>query len=222
MAHDVDVLIPAKDPGRFLKLAVESALTQTDVSRWVTILDDHSSDPSVVTDLPQGRGVTVLRSDRTLGQCRARNRLLRETSAPWVQLLDADDELVGQDKLSRQLAAAERSGADVVYSDVRIHDETTNRDVVLVSSPVLGLTSRIPQVGTFLFRRSVLPRHEAPFRDAYADGGAVWDFVYRLLKTEAKFHYTPGVGVLYRTGYKPSGQGDPTAGVERAKAEHAP
>ena len=111
----VAVVVPTRDRCALLAATLRSALAQVDVDLEVVVVDDGSRDGTArllagVRD-PQ---LHVVRKARPAGVAAARNTGRRATTAPWVALLD-DDDLWAPDKLARQLAAAEATGADWVY-----------------------------------------------------------------------------------------------------------
>lgn len=82
----VSVVVPARDAGRHLRPAVESALACGDVE--VLVVDDGTTDGSLET--LSGLDARVLRSPGR-GEAAARNAGVRAASAPFVTFLDADD-----------------------------------------------------------------------------------------------------------------------------------
>lgn len=109
----VSVLITARDYGRYLPEAIESALSQT-IPCEVIYSDDFSHDNSIETARRyESRGVIVLEAERHLGVCEARNRAIRAATGEFIVHLDGDDVLpVGfvQDHL-----AAMSDGVPFVY-----------------------------------------------------------------------------------------------------------
>src|SRR5215218_3360710 len=116
----VSVVIPTHDRQELLPRTVASALAQQDVEVEVIVVDDVSEarperlaggDPRVrLISLPEPTGVAA-----------ARNAGIAAAAGDWVALLD-DDDLWGPGKLRDQVAAAERTGADWVYSAVVLVD----------------------------------------------------------------------------------------------------
>ncbi len=96
----VSVVIPLYNQGQFLKEAVYSVLAQTQ-PRWeMIIVNDGSTDDS----LQQAQKILAEVSDPRIklvshenqGKGKTRNRGVKETSAPFVCILDADDMLAPQ------------------------------------------------------------------------------------------------------------------------------
>jgi len=89
----VDVVIPCYNDAATISSAVASALEQPETAR-VFVVDDGSDDPDTLERLAQlsAEGVTIIRQENA-GPGAARRTGLAAASAPYVFLLDADDEL---------------------------------------------------------------------------------------------------------------------------------
>ncbi len=85
--HSVSVVIPAYNPGRFLREAVESAVSQQPPPLEVLVIDDGSTEPLSV---PEHALVRVFRQPKS-GVSAARNRGIREARGDLIAFLDADD-----------------------------------------------------------------------------------------------------------------------------------
>jgi len=104
----VAVLVPCHDDRRLVVDAVQSVQEQEPVE--LVVVDDASTDPQTLDALAEleREGTRVVRLTENVGAPAARTVALRETKAPYVFPLDADDEL-----LSGSLAAmADRLDAD--------------------------------------------------------------------------------------------------------------
>ena len=110
---EIAVVIPAYNPGRYLFEAVTTALTQTVTNIEVVVVDDGSEDAKF-PELPADQRLTVVRQSNS-GVSVARNRGAKETSAPLIAFLDADDRW-GPTKLERQLAAMADSESLLCYT----------------------------------------------------------------------------------------------------------
>jgi glycosyltransferase involved in cell wall biosynthesis len=100
----VSVVIPTYNRADLIERSVKSALQQTHQELEVIVVDDASTDqtPAVLARLEDSR-VRVIRHERNEGQCRARNRGVRESRGRYVAFLDSDDEWLPP-KVERQLA----------------------------------------------------------------------------------------------------------------------
>jgi glycosyltransferase involved in cell wall biosynthesis len=110
----VAIVIPCHNAERTLGATLKSALSQRGVLEVIAV-DDGSSDATlaVVRSFePRTRVVTGPNG----GVSAARNRGIAETTADWLQFLDADD-LLEPDTVAARLHTARASGADVVICD---------------------------------------------------------------------------------------------------------
>ncbi len=121
-APKVSVLVPAYNPGRALREAVNSVLAQTLTSFEVIVADDGSSDDAVAWAEAQAAAdprIRVLRAAENRGAAAARNRALAEARGEWLALLDADDRFA-PDRLARLVARGEAQQADIVVDNLRL------------------------------------------------------------------------------------------------------
>src|SRR3954469_10835053 len=101
----VSIGIPCYNSAAWLRKAIDSALAQTHPAKEVIVVDDGSTDNSLLLAGAYGDHVVLRRTHRK-GAPVARNVVLEEAQGEWVQFLDADDYLEPE-KIARQLAEAE-------------------------------------------------------------------------------------------------------------------
>ena len=109
----VSIVMPTYCSGRFLPDSVESVLGQT-WQRWeLLIVDDCSPDDTFETAKAlaarDGR-IRLLRTPANSGPAAARNLALENAAGNYIAFLDSDD-LWKPEKLQRQIAFMERTGA---------------------------------------------------------------------------------------------------------------
>jgi glycosyltransferase involved in cell wall biosynthesis len=123
---EVTVVIPTKDRWDLLERGLSTVLAQRDVDLEVIIVDDGSTAPAPAgsATLADPR-VTMIRNETSLRGAGARNRGIRLARADWIAFLD-DDDFWSPTKLTSQLQAAERDGADFVYCSAVIVDQGLN------------------------------------------------------------------------------------------------
>lgn len=120
----VSVIVPAFNAAPWIQECLRSVLSQSWRELDVLVVDDGSTDETAaVAKAINDPRVRVLRQANR-GAASARNVGLAEASGEWIQYLDADD-LLGECKLERQLAALELSPAGSVASCPWIRFETT-------------------------------------------------------------------------------------------------
>lgn len=98
----VSVLIPCHNAEKYIGETLESVLRQTWQSLEVVVVDDGSTDGSANVIKRFGRENLRYVRQANAGAAAARNRAFAESTAPFVQFLDADD-LLDQDKIERQM-----------------------------------------------------------------------------------------------------------------------
>lgn len=101
----VSVVMPVFNEAPFVEAAVQSVLRQTVSDLELVIVDNGSTDesPEILRRISDPR-VRVFRNPRNLGSAAAGNRAVRESRAPLIARMDADD-IALPDRLEKQLAA---------------------------------------------------------------------------------------------------------------------
>jgi glycosyltransferase involved in cell wall biosynthesis len=89
---DLSVVIPLFNKGPYIARALATVLRQTMPPREIVIVDDGSTDhgPAIVESMKEPR-VRLIRQANA-GASAARSAAIAACDAPWVALLDADDE----------------------------------------------------------------------------------------------------------------------------------
>lgn len=199
----VSIGIPCYNSAAWLREAIDSALAQTHPHKEIIVVDDGSTDTSLLLAGAYGDHI-VLRRTAHRGANFARNLILEEAQGEWVQYLDADDYLEPE-KIARQLAeAAGGDQADVLYSQVWVRqagpegalDHT--RSELDLSRDLYGqwLTWELPQTGGCLWRKSALQsiegwRVDQPCCQEH-------ELYLRALQAGLRFQHTPTPGAVYR------------------------
>lgn len=122
MIPTVSVLIAAYQAESFVEEAVRSALSQAMVAVEVVVVDDASRDGTVaVLDALAGQEprLKVVALPVNRGVAGARNAGLDACTGEWVAVLDCDD-CFHSERLHVLLAAAERTGADMVSDNLAL------------------------------------------------------------------------------------------------------
>jgi glycosyltransferase involved in cell wall biosynthesis len=102
MAKLVSILIPAYNAEKWIEDTIKSALDQTWPKKEIIIVNDGSSDDTLlVARRFASKSVKVI-TQENMGASVARNKALEFAQGDYVQWLDADD-LLAPDKISQQL-----------------------------------------------------------------------------------------------------------------------
>ncbi len=102
MKQLVSILIPCYNSEEFLKVCIESCLSQTWTRKEIIIVDDGSSDHSLEVAKKFTSSSVKIISQKHSNANVARNRALKEASGDYIQYLDADD-LLDSQKIELQM-----------------------------------------------------------------------------------------------------------------------
>ena len=159
----VSILIPCYNASQWIEKAVSSALEQDYENKEVIVVDDGSTDDSLIK-LKKFEPIVTVISTPNHGGNKARNRLLAEATGEWIQYLDADDYLFPS-KVSRQMASlTESDQPDVFFSPslIRFESSIGEPDIKISDIPephdpwILLARWYLPQTGACLWNRKSL------------------------------------------------------------------
>ena len=116
----VSVIIPVFNGVEDLSGAIESALNQRDCETEVIVVNDGSTDGTKALIDHYGSRIIAIHQKNlgAAGLSRTRNNGVAAASGEWIAFLDHDD-LWEPNKLASQLAAAQRTSGDIVYTNAR-------------------------------------------------------------------------------------------------------
>jgi glycosyltransferase involved in cell wall biosynthesis len=114
----LSVVIPAFNAARYIEQAVRSALTQTDLTVEVIVVDDGSTDETAARAGAIDSERVQVRSQPNRGPAAARNAGVRVATGEFLAFLDADDWL--ELEWGREVIDRLRSGAAIAVSDAHI------------------------------------------------------------------------------------------------------
>ena len=189
----VSVIMPAYNAADYIEIAIRSVMAQTH-SRWeLLVIDDGSADETreIVRRLAEEDSrIRPICNEQNMGVAETRNRGLSLCQGQFVALLDCDD-WWHPEKLEKQLALAQQSGADIVYCSYGIMDangeklcedflvpDATDYKKCLVQSVISCSTALLSQEIAEKYRFSATYYHEdlvlwlELLRDGYTARGA--------------------------------------------------
>jgi glycosyltransferase involved in cell wall biosynthesis len=114
----ISVIVPAYNAQSFVSEAIESVSCQTWTHWELIVVNDGSTDgtANIVSDFSK-KDPRIRLIHRENGKlAKARNTGIASASAEFIAFLDADD-VWAPDKLTKQIAVLEKTGAAVVFSD---------------------------------------------------------------------------------------------------------
>ena len=196
----VSVIMPSYRSEPFLAQAVESVLAQTITDWELFILDDQSPDGAWEIAQSYARRdprIRCIRNEENLGVAETRNRGIEAARGEWIAFLDSDD-IWHNEKLEKQLNAAERTGAELMYTAYAIfQDDDPCRVEYAVPQRVdynALLLENVIGCSTAMVHRSALRNYR--FRnDLYHEDYALW---LELLRSGVKAAGCPEILVEWR------------------------
>lgn len=105
----VSILIPCYNAERWLHETIESALAQTWPNKEIIIVDDGSTDNTLMIARRYESSIFKVVSQENSGACASRNKALEWSQGAYIQWLDADD-LLAPDKIEKQMEIAYHVG----------------------------------------------------------------------------------------------------------------
>jgi GT2 family glycosyltransferase len=197
----VSVIIPAYNQASYVSKAIQSVLDQTYSNFEIIVVNDGSTDetPQILARILDPR-VRII-SQPNAGLSAARNTGIRESSAPLVTLLDADD-LFMPDKLAILVAYLENHPEiGMVSGGTQIIDQNDfplSQNIQTPGSLELpGLFFANPFIpSAIMVRRSWLER--VGVFDESLRACEDWDMWHRLAKAGCRFAWVENLVAAYR------------------------
>ena len=152
----VSVVIPTYNRADTVLVAVESVLSQEDITVDVVVVDDGSTDDTRERLASVGDERLTLVVQQNRGRCAARNAGARRATSDWLVFLDSDDELL-PGSLARFAGAAASGPELVVGLNRRLEPSGATRP----GKPLWNEDDSLPigfQAGAFAIRRDVFDR----------------------------------------------------------------
>ena len=204
MTLRVSVIVPAYNHGRFIEEAVDSVLAQTAPAAETIVIDDGSTDDTLVRLASFGARIEVIRQANA-GVSAARNRGATAASGDVIAFLDSDDAWLPT-KLERQVARLETDGGVALVhcgvTEVDADGRTLGSRLDGQEGWVADAMLRFGGEGVVLGGGSAAVVRREAYREA---GGfderlstsADWDFYYRVAQ-RYRVAFVPEALVRYR------------------------
>jgi glycosyltransferase involved in cell wall biosynthesis len=201
----ISIIVPCFNASQTLAAALWSALAQKGVNLEIIVVDDGSSDDSLVVAGTFEPEVQIATGPNR-GVSAARNIGILKTTGEWIVFLDADDTLL-PGTLGQRLATAAETAADVVICEWQESAEingarTDGRirrvdyDAIEADAEIACATHVWATTAAIMYRRSLVEkiggfRQDLPI---IQDARFLFDAAYH----GARFAYSPHVGAIYR------------------------
>lgn len=179
-APRVSVIMPAYNAEAYIEAAIRSVMNQTMPDWELIVLDDGSRDGTcgIVEGLAaEDPRVTLVRNSENMGVARTRNRGFDLCSGRYAALLDSDD-VWHPDKLEKQLARMEQTGAELSCTSYAIVDadgKKIRNDVTVPEWITFEQLLKVNKIGcsTVMLDARILKEHR--FRtDFYHEDYVLW------------------------------------------------
>jgi glycosyltransferase involved in cell wall biosynthesis len=199
----VSVIMPAFNASAWIRRAIDSCRQQTYPDVEIVVVDDGSTD-NTLEILQTYRSEVTWESGPNRGACHARNRAFALSSGRYIQYLDADDYLLPE-KIARQVAFLEATGADAVYGDWRHQYDLPSGRSCLGEIVVSGAQDDVLEAllgGWWTANMTLMLTKEVVSRcggwDETLQAAQDRDFFISVAMTGADIRYQPGCCSVYR------------------------
>lgn len=167
----VDVVIPARNAGRYIAAAIESILAQSRAASRIVIVDDRSTDGTAAAAAAFGHRVQIV-DGAGRGSGSARNLGVRHSNSDLIAFLDADD-VCHPDRLRLQMdALVGNLDAAMVFCDAEYTDASGRPTGALFTCPEYR---REAFLGQLFERNRVLTTSVAMVRRSWFDAVGGFD-----------------------------------------------
>lgn len=134
----VSIIVPVYNAAKYIEQTIDMVCQQTYKDWELILVDDASSDGSadVIEKRikSQGKRIRLIRKDYNEGAAAARNSGIDASSGRYIAFLDADDVWM-PDKLEKQVAFMEKTGAAFSFHSYEFGDEKANPTGRIVRAP---------------------------------------------------------------------------------------
>lgn len=113
----VSVIMPAYNAQHYIKKAIQSVLSQTDIDLELIIINDCSTDgtASILETYRSYENITILTNEVNQGVAHSRNRGIAIAKGKYIAFLDTDDWWT-PDKLKKQVELIEEKNCVLTYT----------------------------------------------------------------------------------------------------------
>ena len=196
----VSVIMPAFNAEKYIGKAIESILNQTLTEFEFIIVNDGSTDRTEEIILSyQDHRIVYVKNEKNLKLVLSLNKAVRMARGKYIARMDADD-ISTKERLSIQLKAIEKTGADVLGSAARYFGDFKKSHVKMMPGSLAEIKycmlSFCPLIHpTIIAKAKVLKENPYSERyDNYAEDFALWAELivkgYRILNiTDICLHY---------------------------------
>ncbi|SFC17511.1 glycosyltransferase family 2 protein [Butyrivibrio sp. YAB3001] len=154
----VSIIVPVYNAANYIKDTIEMVSAQSYKDWELILVDDASKDGSgdVIEEIIRGQGkrIRLIRKNSNEGAAAARNTGIDASSGRYIAFLDADD-IWKPDKLEKQIAFMEKTGAEFSFHSYEFGDELARPTGKVVKVPE-KLTFKQALSRTVIFTTTVM------------------------------------------------------------------
>lgn len=213
----VSVIMPVYNTEEFLAENITSILDQDYQNIELILVDDGSTDLStqIMADFAEQDKRVVNAYQKNSGAPTARNHGLSLAKGDYIYFVDSDDEMATQ-AISKMVAAAEETDADIIMGQFDIVDEQSRflKDAIINLAPGTyrvedskkQLFSLPPMPGNKLIKASLLRTHQLKFEQSLRQAQDLNFYLKKLFHAEKVtvisdivYHYRIRLGSISHT-----------------------
>ena len=135
----VSIVVPVYNAAKYIENTIRMVGEQTYKDWELILVDDASRDGSaeLIEEIirKQGKRIRLIRKNTNQGAAEARNAGIDASSGRYIAFLDADD-VWKPDKLEKQIAFMEKTGAAFAFHSYEFGDENARPTGKIVHAPV--------------------------------------------------------------------------------------
>ncbi len=205
----VSILIPIYNAEAWITETLESVLSQTWQHKEIILVDDGSTDNSLIIAKSFESPVVKVLGQENQGASAARNRALREAQGDFIQYLDADD-LLAPDKIERQIQLLSARNADCVAAGEWTRFYNSPTEAIFLPEPVWNDLSPVDWLicsweggGMIPLHAWLVPRQIAEKAGSWNEGLSLNDdgeYFCRVLLASRGVTFCRGAKAFYRSG----------------------
>ncbi len=184
----VSIVVPVYNAANYIENTIKMVCSQTYKDWELILVDDASSDNSVqvIEDVisSQKKRIRLIKKDANAGAAAARNTGIDASSGRFIAFLDADD-VWKEDKLEKQVAFMEKTGAAFAFHSYEFGDENATPTGKIVHAPKVlryrqALSRTVIFTSTVMFDTEKIDMEIIHMPQVPSEDTATW---WRILKS---------------------------------------
>ena len=184
----VSIVVPVYNAARYIRKTIDMVCEQTYKDWELILVDDASPDNSaeIISEIIEssGKRIRLIRKERNAGAAEARNTGIDASAGRYIAFLDADDVWM-PDKLEKQIAFMEKTGASFAFHSYELGDGLARPTGKIVHVPQTmkfrqALSRTVIFTSTVMFDTEKIDMEIIHMPDVPSEDTATW---WRILKS---------------------------------------